>query len=442
MRTVFANARLVDPALGLDSTGSVVVEDKVIVDAGPSVNPGSGAREIDCTGLVLSPGWIDMHTHLRVPGQEYKETIATGTGAAAAGGFTAVACMPNTVPALDSIETFALLAEICAREAAVPVHPIGAITAGREGLEIVDFDALAAAGAVGFSDDGISTANSALMVEALTASKRLNLPIMVHCEDPTLVGGAMHEGDVSRRLGIPGILAAAEESFIARDCLLAAETGGWLHALHVSTGKGLDIIELARTWGARVTAEVMPHHLVMTDEWIAGSRAMSNTAESGADAPPRHPDTKVNPPLRSGDDTTQLLSGLKRGAFDIIATDHAPHAAHEKRDTTIEKAAFGMIGFELAVPSLLALVRAGHLTMSDLVLRFATEPARLWSLPYGSLQAGFPASLTIIDPEAAWTVTEASIRSKSKNTPMLGMTVKGRAVMTLVNGKVVHDLVG
>lgn len=441
MKTLLRNGLLVDPATGMNEAGSVLIENQRIASVGHDLTSVDVDRVVDCDGLVISPGWIDMHVHLRVPGQEYKETIASGTAAAAAGGFTAVACMPNTTPALDSVQTLAALAEVVATEGIVPVHPIAAITIGRDGEQTVDFDGLAAAGAVGFSDDGISTANSRLMMDALRASARLDRPIMVHCEDPDLVGGVMHDGEVSRRLGLTGIPAAAEESFIARDCLLAAETGGWLHALHVSTGKGLDLINLARSWGARVTAEVMPHHLVMSDEWVAGSRRMHNTSEAGPDAPPAHPDTKVNPPLRSEQDTKRLLDGLKNGEFDILATDHAPHAALEKRETTIDRAAFGMIGLEFAVPTMLALVRAGHLTIVDLVRRFSTEPATLWDLPYGSLVPGSPATLTVIDPSASWVVNDQSIVSKSKNTPLMGMTMTGRAVMTLVEGKAVHDLI-
>ena len=349
--------------------------------------------------------------------------------------------MPNTEPALDSVETIQCLLDQCRELALVPVLPIGAITVGRAGRQLVDFDALTGLGVVGFSDDGVSTENSALMSAALEASRRLDRPVMVHCEDQDLVGGVMHEGVVSRRLGLAGIQAAAEESFIARDCLLARETGGWLHVLHVSTAIGLELIKLMKSHGARVTAEVMPHHLVMTDEWVAGDRSLSNTAECGPAAPPAHPDTKVNPPLRTFQDTQALLSGLARGEFDILATDHAPHAASEKRDVSIEKAAFGMIGLELAVPTMLALARAGHLTISEVVERFASQPAQIWNLPGGSLRAGARATLTVIDPGRRWTVTEAELKSKSKNTPLLGMEMTGRAVMTLIDGRVVHDLI-
>jgi len=434
------NGRIVDPATSLDQIADVLVIDGRIAVIGTELSATAVDREVDCTGFVISPGWIDMHVHLRVPGQEYKETIETGTAAAAAGGFTAIAVMPNTDPALDSLETIGRLLDQCRERAAVRVMPIGANTIGRAGKDLVDFEALANFGVVGFSDDGISTANSTLMAEALVASTRVGRPVMVHCEDPYLVGGVMHEGEVSARLGLAGIKAAAEESFIARDCLLAHETGGWLHVLHVSTAIGLQIIKYARTLGAHVTAEIMPHHLVMTDEWVAGDRTLQNTNERGPHAPFAHPDTKVNPPLRTADDTRTLLAGLANGDFDILATDHAPHAAHEKRDVPITNAAFGMIGLELAVPTMLALVRAGHLTIEQVIDRFSTQPARIWNLPGGSIETGDVANLTIIDPDHRWTVTEDALKSKSKNTPLLGMEMTGRAVMTIVEGKVVHDL--
>ncbi|HQY30884.1 MAG TPA: dihydroorotase [Thermomicrobiales bacterium] len=434
------HAHLIDPSNNLDGVGFLYIEDGKIAEISPAPIERTADRVIDGTDLIVTPGWIDMHVHLRVPGQEFKETIATGTRAAAAGGFTAIACMPNTVPALDNVEVITELLQNCARDGVVPVLPIAAITKGRAGKELVDFDALDAIGVVGFSDDGISTADASLMMDALRASARLGKPIMVHCEDATLVGGVMHEGEVSRTLGLKGIPAAAEESFIARDCLLAGETGGWLHVLHVSSALGLGIINFFRDQGFDITNEVMPHHLVMTDEWVAGDRTLQNTDLSGPRAAAGHPDTKVNPPLRTATDTRALLAGLAHGHFDILGTDHAPHAASEKRDVPIQGAAFGMIGLEVAVPTMLALVRAGHLTLSQIVDRFACQPARLWGLPHGRLEPEGRATLTVINPDLAWTVTESELQTKSKNTPLLGMTMTGRAVLTMIDGKVVHDL--
>jgi len=280
-----------------------------------------------------------------------------------------------------------------------------------------------------------------LMRAALSASVRLGLPIMAHCEDPFLVGGSMHEGEVSGRLGVVGLPAVAEEIMIARDCLLARDTGGWLHVCHVTTGVGLATIAWARSIGARVTAEVMPHHLVMSDEWVVGSRTLHNTDSRHAEATgPLHPDTKVNPPLRPEADTVALLAGLRAGQFDILATDHAPHAASEKEETDFASAAFGMSGLELAIPTLLALVRGGHLSVNHLVYRLSTRPAELFHLPHGRLEPGGRADLTLIDPDASWTVGSATLMTKSRNTPLMGRTMTGRAVLTLVEGQVVHDL--
>ena len=433
---LITGGRIIDPANGIDGPGDVLIRNGKIAAVGVSEHP-DGAVRIDATGLIVCPGLIDLHVHLRTPGFEQKETIATGTAAAAAGGFTAVCCMPNTRPALDSVETLNLLAETIAAEASVRVFPIAAISMGRKSEEAVDFDALAAAGAIGFSDDGDSTRDSKLMRAALDASKRLDRPVMVHCEDWTLADGAMNEGDVSRSLGIKGIPAEAEEIIIARDLLLSAMTGGWLHVCHVSTARGAEMIRLAKERGVRVTAEVMPHHLVMTDAWVAGERTMHNTNEpAGAPGAPKDPNTKVNPPLRPESDTKGLLTELQRGTFDIVATDHAPHAEPEKGGSSFEKAAMGMSGLELALPTMLALVRAGHLSLNDVIRWLTIEPAKLLRMPLGTLTPGADADLCIFDPEATWTVTPETLRTKSPNTPLLGMTLQGRVRYTLVQGEV------
>jgi len=441
MRILIKGARIIDPAIQLDQVADVLLDGAMVAVVSATPMTDAADRVIDATGLLLTPGLIDCHVHLREPGQEHKETIASGTRAAAAGGFSAVCCMPNTEPALDSVETLDWLRRRAEETAVVPVYSIAAITMGRAGREAVDFDALAAAGAVAFSDDGVSTQDSRLMRAALAASARLGLPIMAHCEDPFLVGGSMHEGEVSKRLGIVGLPAVAEEIMIARDCLLARETGGWLHVCHVTTEVGLATIAWARSLGARVTAEVMPHHLVMSDEWVGGLRTLHNADPDHANAAaPLHPNTKVNPPLRPVADTVALLAGLKAGQFDILATDHAPHAAAEKEETDFASAAFGMSGLELAVPTLLALVRAGHLSINDVVYRLSTRPAELFNLPVGTLAEGGRADLTLIDPVASWTVGSDTLMTKSANTPLMGRTMTGRAVMTMVKGEVVHDL--
>jgi dihydroorotase len=258
---------------------------------------------------------------------------------------------------------------------------------------------------------------------------------MVHCEDKTLAAGAMNEGIVSRRLGIPGIPAVAEEIIIARDVMLAELTGGWLHVCHVSTGRGADLIRQAKANGARVTAEVMPHHLLMSDEWVDSSRNLLNVAEpAGAPAEPLDPNTKVNPPLRTENDTRQLLAGLKDGTIDLVATDHAPHAAAEKHGGSYESAANGLSGLEFALPLMLALVRAGQLSLCDVIARLSTIPARLWSLTSGSLTPGAPADLIVFDPDERWVVMAEALKTKSANTPLLGMELRGRVKLTYVGG--------
>lgn len=430
---------VVDPLNERDGISDVLVRDGVVTDVGPSLSAPGGAEVFDAAGLVVAPGLIDVHVHLREPGFEAKETIATGTAAAAAGGFTTICCMPNTRPVLDSVEVLEDLNARVERDGQVRVHPIAAITKGREGVEAVDFSALAATGAVGFSDDGDTTADSAIMRSALEASRELNRPVMVHCEDKALASGAMHEGEVSGNLGIPGIPAEAEEIIIARDLMLARLTGGWLHVCHVSTGRGIDLVRRAKAEGVRVTAEVMPHHLTMSDGWVAGERTLLNVDEPpGAPAPAADPDTKVNPPLRTAEDTRLLLAALQEGTFDVVATDHAPHAAPEKQGSPYERAAFGLSGLEFALPLMLALVRAGHFSLTDVVRRLSLEPARLLGVPLGNLAPGNIADLVVFDPEERWVVTPDRLRTKSANTPLLGMELRGRAKLILVGGEERH----
>ena len=430
---------VVDPASDVEMVADVLIRDGRIVSVGDGLSVPDGGEVFDARGLLVTPGWIDVHVHLRQPGQSDKETIATGTAAAAAGGFTSIACMPNTRPALDSPEVLRQLDAAVVAEGAVRVHPIATITRGRSGTTSVDYDALVEAGAIGFSDDGDTTADSALMRTALEASARLDRPVMVHCEDKALADGAMHEGAVSARLGIRGIPAAAEEIIIARDLMLAELTGGWLHICHVSTGRGAELIAEAKRRGVRVTAEVMPHHLVMSDEWIAGTRILHNTGEAaGAEGLPADPNTKVNPPLRPVSDTLALLAALKNGTFDCFATDHAPHADPEKSGSTFENAAFGLSGLEFAFPLTHALVRAGHLALSELVRLWTAAPAGILKSDRGTLAAGAIADVTVFDPERAWTVRQDGLRTKSANTPLLGLNLRGRAVLTLVEGEERH----
>ena len=435
------DGHVVDPQAGIDRITDVLIRDGRIVQVDDVIQPADaeGSREIDATGKLVTPAWIDIHVHLRQPGFPEKETIATGTAAAAAGGFATIACMPNTNPPLDSPATLQQLKMGIDEEGVVRVLPIATITQGRTGAAPVDFDALAQAGSVGFSDDGDTTADSAIMRRALEASVHLDRPVMVHCEDKALASGAMHEGEVSRRLGFPGIPAAAEEIIIARDLMLAELTGGWLHICHVSTGRGAAMIAEAKERGVRVTAEVMPHHLVMSDEWVAGERELHNTGETpGISVEPGDPNTKVNPPLRPVADTVALLTAVQEGVFDCFATDHAPHATPEKTGSAYEDAAFGLSGLEFAFPATYALVRAGHLTLSELVRLWTIEPARILRIERGTLAPGSVADVSIFDPDGEWTVTPERLRTKGANTPLLGMTLRGRAILTLVDGEERH----
>ena len=382
-----------------------------------SLNPAE--RIVDVSGLVVAPGLIDVHVHLREPGQEWKETIGSGTAAAAAGGFTTVFCMPNTDPALDSVVALEELKRRTKRDALVTVRPIAAISEGRRGRAPGRFRRFGQRQA---RLDSPTTARrrgtQGSCVEALEASRALGVPVMVHCEDAGLTGGAMHEGETSRRLGLRAIPAAAEEIIIARDVALAALTGGWLHVCHVSTGVGADLIDAAKRQGARVTAEVMPHHLTMTDEWVAGCRQLVNVDEpAGRVAMLADPDTKVNPPLRTRGDSRRLLKALKQGTIDIVATDHAPHARPEKQGRSFSSAAFGLVGSELALPLMMALVRAGEMTLSDVVSYLSVVPARLWGLNAGTLKPGAPADIVVFDPSETWHVEPEQARVTCREYP-------------------------
>ncbi|HEV2128597.1 MAG TPA: dihydroorotase [Thermomicrobiales bacterium] len=435
-RTLLRGGRVIDPANGWDGVADVVIEDGTVAEVADHTKPRERDEVIDAGGKLVTPAWIDMHVHLRDPGFTGKETLATGGQAAVAGGFGVGGCMPNTSPALDSPEIIRDVIERAERDGACRVLPIASITKGRTGAEPVEFRALVEAGAIGFSDDGDTTANSAIMRQALEVSVELGVPVIVHCEDKALATGAMHEGEVSRRLGIEGIPAAAEEIIIARDVMLAELTGGWLHVCHVSTKRGIELITEAKRRGVRITAEVMPHHIVMSDEWVAGTRELHNTtALAGEPLEPTHGYTKVNPPLRPVADTVGLLEAVQRGEFDIFATDHAPHADPEKLDVPYERAAFGMSGLEFAFPATWELVRAGHVDAIDLVRLWTAAPAEIFGLDRGTLTAGVPADVTLWDPDQAWVVSRDTIWSKSANTPLIGMTLRGRAVRTWINGE-------
>lgn len=429
--------RVLDPAAGVDQIADVLVVDGLIAAVG-AIPSGADASEFDVGGMLVTPGWIDAHVHLRDPGQLHKEDLESGAAAALAGGFVAMCCMPNTIPPLDTPERVADVLRR-GRETDVAVYPIGTISVGRRGTVLAPLRAMAAAGAIGFSDDGDSTSSTDVMRAALLLSRELDLPIMVHCEDPALArGGSMHRGAISDALGDPGIPAWAEESYIERDIALAEETGGWLHVLHVSTARGAEMVRQAKARGVRVTAEVMPHHLLLTDEWVAGRRRFAGEQEPTLELGKVDTNAKVNPPLRPEADALGLIAAVRDGVFDFIATDHAPHSAAEK-PPELGQAAFGMSGLELAVPSLTRLVDRGDLTWPQVVDLVTHGPAALLRLGGGSLCSGAAADVTVIDPNRIWVAGAETLVTRSKNTPLLGLQLKGKAVLTLVGGKVRHD---
>lgn len=379
-------------------------------------------RSID--GLILCPGFIDVHVHLREPGGEHKETIATGARAAAAGGYTAVCAMPNTDPPIDSAAAVGFVRAEGLRAGAARVYPVGCISVGRKGERLAEIGEMVQAGAVAVTDDGSPVADSGLMRLALEYALSFGIPVASHCEEKSLSrNGSMNEGIVSTRLGLMGIPNAAEDVMIARDLLLAELTGGRLHIQHVSTRRGVEMIREAHARGIRVSAEATPHHFSLTDDACEGYRT----------------DAKVNPPLRSADDRAAVIEGVGDGTLNVIATDHAPHHYDEK-EQAFDDAPFGLIGLETALGlALTELVAKGVLTLPQLVERMSCAPARSFSLPGGTLAEGSPADLCVFDPTAEWTVDPAHMLSKSRNTPFGGRTLRGRTVLTVVGGAIVWE---
>ena len=426
--------RIIDVAQGLDLVGDLLIEDGRVAVVGQATRLDSTdrLRVIDAAGLIVAPGFVDVHCHLRDPGQEHKETIATGTRAAAAGGFTTICAMANTTPPIDSVAGLEYVHRTAEATAAVRVRQVACVSRGMAGKRLVDMTELAEAGAVAFSDDGMPVMNGELMRRALEYAKLTGLPVSPHCEDTHLTsGGLMHEGRVSWQLGLKGWPAVGEESMIARDLLLSLQTGGRLHLCHVTTVRGVELVRWAKNQGAPVTAEVMPHHLTMTDDWVAGQRW------DGVVAAPYETSTKVNPPLRSEEDGQALVEGLSDGTLDLIATDHAPHASPDKI-CEYGIAAFGISGFETALSALLRLVHSGELDMELLISRLTADPARAYGLPAGRLRVGDAGDVTVFDPTAEWALEESKIYSKGKNTPLIGQRLVGKIVATAVAGKVVH----
>ncbi|HYN01116.1 MAG TPA: dihydroorotase [Vicinamibacteria bacterium] len=421
-RLLLKGGRVIDPAQGLDATLDVMIAEGTIEEVGPRVQA-RGAQVLDAKGLVVCPGFIDIHTHLREPGREDKETIATGTRAAAAGGFTAVCAMPNTDPVNDTAGITRAIVERARAEGAVRVYPIGAITRGQKGEELSEFGDLKEAGCVAFSDDGKPVASARVMRRALEYAKAFDVAIIDHCEEPTLAEMAcMNEGPVSTVLGLRGQPAAGEAIMVERDVLLAELVGGRVHIAHLSAAASVDAVRRGKARGVRVTAEVTPHHLFLTDEAVR---------ETGYDT-----NTKMNPPLRSEGDREAVLAGLLDGTIDCIATDHAPHTVDDKK-VEYDHAANGIVGLETAVALCLdRLVGAGLLELPYLVALLSANPARVLGLPGGTLAPGSPADLTLIDLAKKRQVDATRFESRSRNTPFGGWILKGWPAMTIVGGRV------
>ena len=423
--------RILDPSQKMDETADLLIEKGKIAAIGKDLHEARSRKRGDKTiepiileiqGKIVSPGLIDMHTHLREPGFEYKETIETGSRAAAAGGFTAVACMPNTNPVNDNHSVTEYILRKARACGLVRVYPIAAISQGSKGKVLAEMGDLRDAGAVGFSDDGKPVMNSMLMRRALEYAASFSMPVISHCEDFTLSqGGLMNESFVSTELGLRGIPNAAEDIMVMRDIALAEYTGTAVHIAHVSTAGSVRFIRDAKDRGVKVTAETAPHYFTLTDEAL---RAYDTNV-------------KVNPPLRSQHDVEALKAGLRDGTIDAIASDHAPHASTDK-DVEFEYAASGMVGLETSLGLSLKLVEEGVLSLHDLILKMSTNPAAILKIHGGSLKTGSAADITVIDPAREWTVEVKAFRSKSRNSPFQGRRLKGRAVLTIVGGEIKH----
>lgn len=438
---VIRHARIIDPSRDLDRVGDILIGSGEILATGRLGldRIPEGARVIDGTGLVVAPGFIDLHCHLREPGFEYKETIAAGSKAGAKGGFTTLCAMPNTDPPIDNAAVVEFIQQKAQQDSLVRILPIGCVTKGRKGHELSEMEELASAGVACFSDDGDPVYDANLMKLALTYSSDLGLAISNHCQEKSLsCNGVMAEGPVATHLGLDGIPAAAEEAMIARDIALAESTGGRLHVAHLSTAGSVPLVREAKDRGLNVTAEVCPHHLTVTDQWVLGAKGAATEAASGL---AYDTSTKVYPPLRSQRDVEALIVGLSEGVIDCIATDHAPHDLTSKQ-VTYQEAAFGISVLETALGSLLQLVHASKLSMAAMVDRLTLGPAKVLGESYSdlaSLQPGTTADIVIFDPEQEWTVDASEFESKGRNTPLDGTKLKGRVVATIVGGNLVYE---
>lgn len=424
MELLIRRGRLVDPVGGIGGVMDVLISNGRVLAIGSNLQVGENARVIDAKGLVVSAGLVDMHVHLRDPGQEYKETIETGCLAAARGGVTTMACMPNTRPAIDTPELVEETKKKAAAACGVHVLPIGAVTLGEKGETLTDFAALKGAGAVALSDDGMPIQNANLMRDALIMAEQQKMTIFSHCEDADMVCNyAVNEGPVSRQLGIPGRPAIAEELMIARDAMLAEETGAAVHICHVSTAKSVDIIRRFKARGVAITCETCPQYFTITEEEVLRQGSMA----------------RVNPPLRTQQDVDGIIEGLKDGTIDVIATDHAPHSDEEKARPLTE-APSGMVGLETSLAlTLTALYHTGRMDLSDILRKMTFNPAQILRVNTGHLAVGMDADLVIFDPDEYWVIDPKKFASKSHNTPFGGCKVRGKVKYTISNGEIIYQ---
>lgn len=475
MRYLIKHGSIIDPAQRVATVGDVLIEDGKVVrifdlaEMAPEPEPiGENVEVINARGCVVAPGFMDLHTHLREPGEEHKETIATGILAAARGGFTTICAMPNTNPPHDRAAVVRQVRQIARREGHIRVDVIGAITLGRAGTMLTEMAELVESGCIAFSDDGSPVQDPVVMRNALAYASMLGVPVMSHCEDTRLnVGWAMHEGVVSTRLGLPGYPAAAEESQIARDIALAEMTGAHLHICHVSTAGGVALVRNAKQRGVRVTAEVTPHHLTLTDRWVlgwlgegehdepapepvksSGRRGKSKKSNSHYQGlgirswldprmlPPYDTRTRVSPPLRGEEDIDALLEGLRDGTIDAIATDHAPHATVDK-EREYGLAACGISGLETALGLVLTLVHRGEMDLVNVVARLTEGPAQVLGRSPSTLRPGARADIVVFDPDLPWTVDTTTFASKGKNSPLHGQQLRGQVMLTVAGGTIV-----
>ena len=418
--------RVIDPSQDIDRTASVLLTGGLITEVGDRITPPDDTVILDCAGAIIAPGFVDVHCHLREPGREDVETIATGARAAAAGGFTAVCAMPNTEPVTDNQAAVGFIVRQAQRAGGARVYPIGAISVGQRGEALAEFGEMVGAGAVAVSDDGKPVVSAHLMRTALEYARTFGIPVVDHCEEPTLArGGAMNEGIVSARLGLKGIPSEAEEIMVIRDILLARRTGGHVHIAHASTRGSVELIRWGKERGIRVTAEVCPHHLSLTEDAVEGY----NT------------NAKMNPPLRTADDVAAMQEAVRDGTIDCICTDHAPHHYDEK-EREFADAPNGIVGLETAFGVVTtSLVASGILDYPTLIDRMSCAPARIFGLPGGSLRPGGVADVTVIDPERRWIVDPSAFLSKGRNTPYAGRELQGAARFTIVGGRLIHRAV-